>query len=312
MNLEELQALVAIDESGSQAAAARDLNLSRATLRRRLAQLEQRIGVPLARSGPRSVELTAEARGIARLARRVVDESTALLKYAREVTGKSSGLLRIAVPVGFPVHITSQIFGSLRELQPELRFQIICHDNPFAEIENDVDLVVHFGAAVPTGPWESFPIMVVHEYAGASPAYLATHGVPQTLDDLQHHDLLSWTGVDDDPHHWQTLSGEALHVTPVLISNEMPMLLHAARLGLGIAIVPEPLFSQPDAAGENLVKVLPELIRYDRAISVIAHESMLDLPRIQFVLDILRNITSDPMVVELLQGQLEPSTGEPF
>ncbi|MGB5311463.1 MAG: LysR family transcriptional regulator, partial [Polyangiales bacterium] len=47
MNLDELRAFVAVSETGSIVAAARSLNFARATLRRRLDELEARAGVPL-------------------------------------------------------------------------------------------------------------------------------------------------------------------------------------------------------------------------------------------------------------------------
>lgn len=311
MNFEELQTLVAIEESGSQAAAARTLGLSRATLRRRLAQLEERIGVPLARTGPQGVELTHEARGIARQARRVVDEANALLKFAKEITGNSDSLLRIAVPIGFPAAISAQVMATFRELQPGLRCEVKVCPNPLEEIEHGIDLVVHFGAVVPPGPWESFPIMVVREYAAASPAYLEANGVPQSLDDLRDHTLLSWSGVDGDPNAWDLADGESLRVLPTVICNEMPILLEAARAGLGIAVLPEPMLAHERDPDASLVKVLPELIRCDRMISVVAHESSLDLPRIQFVLELLRDLPSNPALVELIEASGSEPFGEP-
>ena len=72
MNIEELQAIVAVSELGSQSAAARALNLSRTTLRRRLQALEARTGLALAHFDGHSVTLSPAARPIVRHARRVL------------------------------------------------------------------------------------------------------------------------------------------------------------------------------------------------------------------------------------------------
>ncbi len=58
MNLDELRAFVAVAETGSIVAAARSLNFARATLRRRLDELEARAGLPLLYRTAQGVTLT--------------------------------------------------------------------------------------------------------------------------------------------------------------------------------------------------------------------------------------------------------------
>lgn len=312
MNLEELRTQVAIDESGSQAAASRALGLSRATLHRRLALLEERIGVQLARTGPQGVELTFGARGIARQARRVVDESNALRNYAKDITGRSHELLRIGVPLGLPTPLFAQVVGTFREQRPDLRFEIeVCAD-PMAQIEGTVDLVLHFGATVPSGPWESFPVVVVPEYAAASARYLATHGTPTSLADLRDHTLLGQSGGQFDSRCWHGLNGARIPIEPTIVCNDMLLLVEMVKAGLGIAVIPEPLLTLAGEGAGALVKVLPDRIRIDRSITVIAHESTLELPQIQFVLDMLRDIRSHPGLLDLVALRGAAPIGDRF
>ncbi len=307
MNLEELQVLVALDATGSQAAAARRLGLSRATLRRRLEQLEARVGVPLVRVGQSGAELTEAAKVLATQARRVLSEAESLLETARAAAGRIGGRLRIAVPDGIPPEIHAEFFAWTREQHPDLEIDIRAHVDPLTLLGAEVDLVIHFGGAVPDGPWESFPIIEVPERAVATAEYLSRRGVPQRLEDLAKHDLVSWRSGDSDPFFWPLQKGGRLAVSPVFVSGNMLVNRAVIARGLGIGFVPELLMELPHEDGSPFVEVLPEQLSVRRAASVVVHESMLELPQIQLMLTMLGDVQRHPAVAPLfghLDGEL--------
>ncbi|MEW6340975.1 MAG: LysR substrate-binding domain-containing protein [Pseudomonadota bacterium] len=104
LNMERLEDLVLFAEVVQQtgfAAAARSLGMQRSKLSRRVAELEQRLGVRLLQRNTRSISLTAAGEQIYRHARTLANEARAAFKVAEEMNGEPRGLLRITAPATF-------------------------------------------------------------------------------------------------------------------------------------------------------------------------------------------------------------------
>lgn len=306
MNLEELQVLVTLADVGSQAAAARTLGLPRATLRRRMQQLEERLGVALVSAGPGGVELTEVALQVAEQARRVLAEADRLVATARDAARLVEGRIRLAVPVGIPAQMRVATFAWLREYHPNLRLEVIDCADPLGALESGVELAIHLAATLPEGPYESFPVAEVPERLAGSDDYFAVHGEPRTLADLADHVLLSCRPRGEDPMRLPRLDGGEVDIDPMLIANDMLVVRTAAAMGLGLALVPTVLLQLPDESEPPLRTVLPDTIGITRSISVVVHESALDLPRIQAVLELVRGVVGHPAVGGLFDALIEP------
>jgi DNA-binding transcriptional LysR family regulator len=233
MDLEELRAFVAVIETGSIVAAARSLNFARATLRRRLDELEARARVPLLHRTAQGVRPTEAGAVLAARSRLILQEANALLSSVREVGAEPAGELRMVVPVGMPPQIVTPLFAALRKKYPLLSTRVRLSDDPVAGLLEDVDVAVHFGSRSPAGPWMSYDILRVRECLIASRDYLRRKGVPKTPDELAEHDLLAWASPDGDPTVWPTRQGIGLKVAPALISTDIHMLRQCAAAGMG-------------------------------------------------------------------------------
>ena len=304
MNIEELQAIVAVSELGSQSAAARALNLSRTTLRRRLQALEARTGLALAHFDGHSVTLSPAARPIVRHARRVLAETDALLETIRRNTSEPRLKLRLATPEGMPPMVRAAMFRWMSAHQPDLCVEVDSFRDPMSCIGKDYDVIVHFGSEIPPDPWESFPIATIAEVAVASPAYLDAVGRPTSLADLQSHRLLSWQGPDNDPCLWPTADGGSVEVRPSLVTGDLFTVRTAAALGCGVAMLPVVMMQLPDEPVRRLEQVLPGLLRSERSISLIAQEHTLDRPKIQAMLTLIRSLVTLPESGELAPNEL--------
>ena len=93
MDLEEFRAFIAVVETGSFLAAATNLNLARATLRRRVDALEARAGVPLLERSARGVVVTEAGSLLASRGRHVLQEASALIASVREIGREPVGVL---------------------------------------------------------------------------------------------------------------------------------------------------------------------------------------------------------------------------
>ena len=99
----------------------------------------------------------------------------------------------------------------------------------------------------------------------ASPGYLEQFGVPQSVEDLAHHRLLSFCEDKEKKHgaishtvNWLLQVGNPLGKThnSFFQTNTVQALLKAAQLNMGIATFAE---ESPCFAHSGLVKVLPDL-----------------------------------------------------
>jgi DNA-binding transcriptional LysR family regulator len=95
MELDRLEALVAVADAGTITAAARHLHLSQSALSRRLQQLEAELGTTLLVRGRSGVELTATGRQTVAHARAIVARCDELRRRLGELRGLETGTLRV-------------------------------------------------------------------------------------------------------------------------------------------------------------------------------------------------------------------------
>lgn len=283
MNLDELRAFVAAVDTGSIVAAARSLDFARATLRRRLDELEARAGVPLLNRTAQGVTPTEAGAVLAARGRRILEDANALLSTVREVGAEPSGELRFVLPVGLPPQVVTALLTALRRKHPGLSLRVDFADDPLRGLLDDVDVVAYFGSRTPTGAWVSHELLRVQERLVASHDYLARRGTPAAPEDLHGHELLAWDAPDADPTAWPVRDGTTVAVTPQVISTDIHLLRQCAAAGMGIAFLPDAGISEADGAGD-VVPVLPYAVVRERPLRVVVPAALADIPRIRAVL----------------------------
>jgi DNA-binding transcriptional LysR family regulator len=284
MDLEEFRAFLAVVETGSFLAAATNLNVARATLRRRVEALEARAGVPLLERSARGVVVTPAGSLLASRGRLVVQEATALVASVREIGREPVGVLRIALPVGLPPYVLTPLFDALRSAYPRLAIQLRLSDDPLAGSHEDIDLMAHFGATGPSGSWLSYELVRMREWLLASTDYLERRGTPGSIEALGGHELLSWLAPGEDGRLWPTLSGEPIEVEPALVTADIHLIRQCVIAGLGIGFMPDIMLPDPGVAPGTLVPVLADRIGRDRALHIAIPSALAGLPKLQAVI----------------------------
>src|SRR6185437_7293404 len=121
--------------------------------------------------------------------------------------------------------------------------------------------------------------------AVASPGYLAQHGTPRTRRDIRKHRCILGFARGEVPQtHWPLADGGTVHIDGFFYSNDMPMLVEAARAGLGVAMVPHMSAQQYLESGE-LVEVLKGVLAGDSRISVVYAEREFLPPQVRAFVD---------------------------
>lgn len=283
MDLDELRAFVAAVDTGSIVAAARSLDFARATLRRRLDDLEARAGVPLLHRTAQGVTPTEAGAVLAARGRRILEDASGLLSAVREVGADPAGELRVVLPVGLPPQVVTRLFVSLRGKHPGLSLRVDHADEPLRGLLDGVDVVGYFGVRAPAGAWVSHQMLHVQERLVASRDYLARRGTPAAPEDLRGHDLLAWDAPDVDPTAWPVHDGTIVAVTPQVVSTDIHLLRQCTAAGMGIAFLPTAAIAEADDA-DDLVPVLPDTVGRERPLSVVVPAALADIPRIRALL----------------------------
>ncbi|WP_437926528.1 LysR family transcriptional regulator [Sorangium sp. So ce291] len=288
MDLEELRAFIAVVEAGSYLGAARALGTSRTTLRRQVAALEARAGVPLLESARSGVAPTEAGQVIARRGRGMMQEAAALLASIREVGDAPSGTLRVVLPVGLPPHVLTPLFAAVRRAYPRLHVHCRFSNDPLSEALTDIDIAVHFGEDAPGGHWISHVVLRVREWLIAARAYLDERGTPRTIEDLKHHELFAWQAPGEDARVWRTWRGASFTVEPALVATDIHFIRHCCISGLGIGLIPDALLPDPGLGPGALVPVLPDVVGQERPVRLSVPAMLSEIPKIKMVVERVR------------------------
>ena len=293
MDLEELRAFLAVADTGSFLTAAKSLRLSRATLRRRIDQLEARAGVLLVDRTRIGASLTEAGNVLAKRGRLMVQEASALIESVRELGSEPSGVLRVLLPVGLPPHLLTPLLAFCRSKYPRVFYRLHFSDDPAGGLIENIDVAVHFGDKSPIGPWVSREVTRLRVWMIASAEYLAQRGTPKTIAELAQHDLFAWECPGEDGRLWPTLRGGTFAVNPVLVTRHIHLLRQFAIGGLGIALVPDAVLPDPGVAEGALVPVLPDLVGREIGLRLIVPAVLSEIPRIKAMLDLLSPFLGD-------------------
>ncbi|QER38711.1 LysR family transcriptional regulator [Acinetobacter suaedae] len=250
--------VVAVEYQGF-SAAAKQLNLPKSTISKRVAALENKLGLTLIHRSSRSFVLSEAGKLFYQHAKNAVDE----FRYAEESLlmqqQEPSGVVRLSASVPVAQYILSDCLPELAERHPKLLIQLEITDRYVDVMSENFDIVIrsHFQPLPDSGLIQR---VLTNEkiIAVASPAYLQKTLAINTPNDLVSHDGL-WADMQMAPWHFQHMTGEKVMVQPNIrfIANESEVLKGAARRGIGITLLPE-TFCTHELKNGSLVNVLPE------------------------------------------------------
>lgn len=259
VDLKSIEALLAIADTGTVTAAAKQLDISRASVRRRLDALEADVGAILMHRADGPVRLTPAGRLLAARGEALVRGARAAAQDARAAGNKPEGMVRMITLPGAPVDVRARLLDALTRMNPGLHFDLIETEDPLVYLDDEFDMLVYFGEPLEEGAFFMRSLARVQLGLMASPAYLETHGAPQTVADLADHRVLAWRPTRDMPDTLPGLDGQAHPISPVVGSASMVLIREMAAQGVGIAwgsLAP----IGPVDAGREVVPVLPDVI----------------------------------------------------
>jgi DNA-binding transcriptional LysR family regulator len=254
-NLADLEIFARVVASGSMSSAGRELGLQPAIISKRIKRLEERLGTRLFQRTTRQMSLTEAGQGFHT---RILAALAGLDDAEAFVSGRSGevrGRLKISAPTSFGrMHIAPHL-KAFFDLYPDVQIQLTLTDAFQDIVAEGIDLAIRIAELTDSS-------LVAKKLAGvsrvlcAAPTYIAAHGMPETIAELERHVCIAAHNHAD----WHLIGPDgAVSLRPEgpLTTNSSEVVRETVLAGLGIALR-STWDIGPELKAGTLVRVLPD------------------------------------------------------
>ncbi len=301
MDLNDIVVFTKVVETKSFTGAAEQLGLPKSTVSRKVAQLEERLGVRLVQRTTRKLALTDIGEAYYERAARIVADLAAAEQIVTDMQATPRGRLRMTAPIDFSMLYLGDILSSFLSAHGEINIELDATDRVVDLIEEGFDIGIRFGplpeSTLIARRLGSFEAVLV-----AAPSYLARKPAPTNVEELEDHDKVlflpstrtqGWTLVNGD----QTYE---LQRPARYSSNNIMSVRDVVLAGGGISALTE--FSVGcDIAGGKLVRILPEWRGRQTDIHAVYPARQNLPPRLSLFIDHLTKSMSPPPWTRLVR-----------
>ncbi len=273
-------------EHRSFSAAAASIGVSKATVSKAVARLEQSLRTTLFHRTSRRLTLTDAGRTLAERAARILAEAQAAEEQARDAAVAPTGLVRLAAPMSFGVAHVAPAIADFLLAYPGVEIDLILSDAKVDIVADGIDVALRV-ADLPDSSLRARRVAPVTIRVVASPAYWDAHGRPQHPADLGHHACFAYSNIASRVWHFRR-GNEEVAVRPAgpLMSNNGEAMIPALERGVGVARLPGFIVDAGIAAG-TLEPVLVDWCNDDIALHLLTPPSALRPARVEALIDFL-------------------------
>lgn len=271
------QAFLAVIETGSLSAAARQLGLAQPTVRFRIDALERAVGQPLFTRAAGGMVPTAQALALVEPVRQMAHAARTFHRAATAPLGQIAGSVRLSAAEFVGNAVLPAMLAPLLERHPALDIELALSNRAADLLHQEADIAIRM-VRPSQGALRAQHVGRIPLGLFAAPAYAQRHGLPATVAELRDHRLI---GPD---RHGEDLAlavrlGELIGAPPrfSVRTDNHPAQRAAVAAGLGIGVVQVPVGQR------DLLRVLPDVIVAELDAWVVAHEDLRHAPRIDAV-----------------------------
>src|SRR5271154_824933 len=191
-DLNSLMIFAKVVEAKGFSEAARRLKMPASTVSRRVADLEDQLGVRLLERSTRKIRLTDVGSAVLEHAQHTAELGEAVDSIASNHLSHVSGTLRLSAPPSISDSLLAPLVGAFQGSYPDVRVQIFITERIVDQIAEGVDLAFRVGE-LEDSSLVARRILTYRHQLVASPAYLAKCKPPRTPPDLLGHRLLAFS-----------------------------------------------------------------------------------------------------------------------
>jgi len=289
-DLNDLYYFSAVVDHGGFAPAARALNLPKSSLSRRVARLEDRLGVRLIERSTRRFAVTEVGREFHRHAAAALVEAQAAEEAALQVVGEPRGVVRVSAPVTIAQGMLARVLPTFLERYPRVRLQMTITNRRVDLINEGVDVALRVREVLDTDADLKMRVLGYDRaILVASPALVAERGTPTSLADLADWPTLAHT-ESPGRQTWRLKLGDGSYETlehePRLVAGDFELLLRLAASGAGVALVPFTASVAALRSGE-VIDLFPERFTTEGILHLVFTTRRGQLPAVSAFIDFL-------------------------
>jgi len=289
-DLNDLYYFVQVVDHGGFAAAGRALGVPKSKLSRRLALLEEQLGVRLIQRSTRRFAVTEIGQGYYAHCKAMLVEADAAQEAIELTRSEPRGIVRMTCPVALLDARVGAMLAAFMIEHAGIEVHLESTDRRVDVISEAVDIAIR----VRTPPLEDSDLVQrtlaeSRQCLVASPALLQRVGAPVVPADLAMLPSLD-LGTAPMEHSWQLQGPDGaqalVHHHPRLITRGMIALRFAALAGVGVVQLPTMMIRDELARGE-LVRVLPDWAPRRAVVQMVFASRRGQLPSVRALLDFL-------------------------
>lgn len=289
-DLNDLYYFAAVVDHGGFAPAGRALGIPKSKLSRRVAMLENRLGVRLIQRSTRRFAVTEIGQNYYAHCKAMLVEAQSAQDAIDQTRAEPCGVVRLTCPVALLDVRVGEMIAAFMATYPRVEVHLEATNRRVDVVGEGVDVAIR----VRPPPLDDSDL-VLRTLADrgqclvASPALLARFGAPGVPADLSRFPSLDLGSVQDD-HTWHLLGPDEasaiIHHQPRLVTGSMPALRVAALAGVGVVQLPTMMLGGEITRGE-LVRLLPDWAPRREIIHAVFASRRGLLPSVRALIDFL-------------------------
>lgn len=278
MNLNDLNTYLVVVEAGTFTGAAAQLGVPKSTVSRRVARLEEELGLALLVRSSRSFEISDDGRALYERCAPALREVADVERDLADSASAPRGRVRLTTSIDFgTTEYLAELLARYAERYPRVRVELQLTNRVVDLLEENIDLGfrTHIAALPSRDDLVARRIGQVTIGVYASPGYVERFGAPASVEALSEHRTLS--------HSRAYLA--AWPPSPSLTADDYRPIAAMLAAGAGIGVLPD-FVAAPHTGEDRLIRVLPDWAVPPATLSLVWLRSRHLAPRIRAFIDL--------------------------
>lgn len=273
---------LAVVEHKSLSAAARELGVTQPTVGRRIRDLEGWLDARLFDRENLGYSLTPAGETIVDLAHGLDRTVSDIVRRVSGHDGRRTGRVRLSTAECLGTFWLVPRLIHFKEEFPGIELDIILGHNALDVMSGHCDIALRVGDPESQDAIGQC-LGKVHFGLFAASSYLADHGRPQSIEELEDHSIIAWGGADQDSCVGRLIEPLSGYATINMLFNSMTALLAAGQSGLGVVVLP----AYMAGPGCDLERVLPNLVNHTEDLWLLTHKDLTKTAKVRAVMTFL-------------------------
>ena len=289
----DLKYFLELSRQGKLVRAAVRLQVDHSTVSRRIATLEQQLDVRLFDKSPNGYQLTDAGLRLLPLAEQI---ETRCNQVYQEIAGKDtrlSGTVRVATPEALGSQVIARHVTEFARQHPDIEIELVAETRRMSLSKREADIAISFSRPE-SGRLIAWKLCDYRLQLFASRDYLEQHEPIHSVDDLVHHDFVSYIEDRIEMPELRFFDNTVKNAHVVFRSTNVSAQFNAILEGIGLGLV-HCFMARREP---RLQVVLPEQIAVQRTYWLLVHEDLRHVARVDAVCQFLtRILRQDPQLM---------------